>query len=148
MNTTLNRLIELKKFIDNNPKFKSTDWHNVTICDYQTISMLKKHNIVKNMGVSSRPYWKWDSFIPNIKMAERVELEKQKYFYPNKVKAEVKVEVKQEFSDVLFGLEINLNDNISFIVQRSNAKVFRKDNGTVVDFDNINVFKSVLSLLK
>ena len=154
MKNTLEKLIDLRNFINNKPSFPSTKWHKETTCDYQTITILKKNRIVKNMGAESKPHWVWSEIIPNVKMAQRVETEKKRHFGKYKssyVKKKDRVVVKQQsndFADVLYGLRIDLSDNISFTVNRNNAMIARKDNGAQVEFDNINVFKSVLSLLK
>lgn len=141
MNKTLNRLIELKKFIDNNPNAKSTKWHKDTVADYGSIVVLKKNAIVKNFGSNNKPVWKWNSIIPNLMMAEKVEAEKKKLFAPTKAKT-------RDFSDLLFGIEINLRDDIFFTVQRDSARIVRKDKGIVFELKDPSMFETILSLLK
>mgnify|MGYP000220873333 CR=1 FL=1 len=154
MSKTLEKLIDLRNFIVKNPKSPSTKWHKKTSCDVSAILTLKKHNIVVNKGSARKPMWEWAGVIPNYKTAERID-ELRKVNYANRVeqygkkKEAVKIKTnKLEFADILYGMKIDLNDNITFQVQRDSARIYRKDNGVAVDFNNINVFNKVLSLLK
>jgi hypothetical protein len=154
MSNTLEKLIDLRNFICNNPGYSSTKWHKKTSCDYPAILVLKKHGIVVNKGTRRAPLWEWTGAIPNYKTAQRVdELKKVSYQRNKLTKKEVKetkeiTYKKMEFADILYGLKIDLNDNISFKVQRDSGRIYRRDNGVFIDFDNINVFNKVLSLLK
>lgn len=148
MSNTLEKLIDLRNFIIKNPKHASTKWHFKTSCDKKAVSILKKHKLVDNKGTNRAPFWQWVSGIPNYKTAQRVdELRNKKYVAKSKDKVEIKSK-KVEFAEILYGMKIDLNDNISFQVQRESARIYRKDNGASVDFDSVNVFNKVLSLLK
>lgn len=148
MSNTLERLIDLRNFIINNPKSASGTWHVKTSCDKQAGEILKKHKIVANKGSNRRPFWEWLAGTPNYKTAERVDqLRKVKYAPKEKTDVEIKSN-KMEFAEVLYGMKIDLNDNISFQIQRNAARIYRRDNGVAADFDNVNVFNKVLSLLK
>lgn len=154
MSKTLEKLIDLRNFIVKNPKSASTKWHNLTSCDKPAILMLKKHKIVVNIGSARKPLWEWAGAIPNYKTAQRVD-ELRKVVYDRKIelygKKKEAVEIKTnklEFADILYGMKIDINDNIAFQVRRESARIYRKDNGAAVDFDNVNVFSKVLSLLR
>jgi hypothetical protein len=151
MSNTLEKLIDLRNFIVKNPTKASAKWHKFTSCDKPAILLLKKHNIVVNRASNRKPKWEWTGVIPNYKTAQRVD-ELRKVHYADKKERwgntpEIKT-AKLEFADVLYGMKIDLNDNITFQVQRDSARIYRKDNGVAADFDNINVFNKVLSLLK
>lgn len=148
MSNTLEKLIDLRNFIIKNPKKASGIWHFKTSCDQKAVKILKKHKLVDNKGTNRSPFWQWVSGIPNYKTAQRVdELRNAKYVPKAKEKVEIKSN-KLEFAEILYGMKIDLNDNISFQVQRNTARIYRKDNGATVDFDSVSVFNKVLSLLK
>lgn len=142
---TLKNLIELKNYLDNNPKAPSSKWHKITGIRYTDIVILKENNMVKNKGNKVKPFWVWNAPMPNHSMAN--ELKKRVLSYTRKINNKTPKEQKTtSFFSALEGIDIRISDYVSARVTSNGAVIKRGDFS--INVEDPELFSNIIKLVK
>ena len=144
---TLNKLIELKNFIDNNPNFSSTKWYKELGITYSQCIILKKNKMIINQASRMKPHWIWVAPMPNAKMANELNNRVTKYIRAFNQKARApKTENAKSFFSVLEGIDIRISDYVSARVTSNGAVIKRGDFSLKVQ--DPELFSNIIKLVK
>jgi len=147
---TLSNLLELKDFVEQNPRYPSTMWHRKIKITALGVQIIKKNKLVVNNGTDNQPYWEWTAPIPNRLMAKAFDerCKRRTDTMVEKTRARRALKKPSEtksFLSVLEGLDIRINDHITARVNKKGAVIKREGFSMVVN--DPQVFSNIIKLI-
>lgn len=133
---TLEKLNELRNFIQKNPTTASILWHKKLSIRFVEAKKLKENGIVKNIGSNSKPNWTWAGPLPNLEMSKRLNGEIKRAY----------VSKPTNFWDVLSGVSFKISDGVTAKVNKDRAVIYKGDFSMTIK--EPEVFRDIMKLIQ